>query len=81
MDDFQLRRIKQIGKAARKAKIALNNVLNDLSRWNSAERDTDQFRPNLRALTSAVDALMDLNNTCNERERRHQKQTAKRKTT
>lgn len=79
MDDFDIKRLKLIAKAARNAKIKLNNVLNDISRWNDSHKPAEAFRPPMKVLHQAVDALMDLNNACNERDRKHQQHEARKR--
>ena len=77
MDDFDLQRLKSIARAARKAKQWLANVRSDVERWNTNADEDHQLSPNLKAITQAADALMDLNNACNERERKHQREQSR----
>lgn len=74
MDDLDLKQLKQLARAARKAKQWLTNVRNDVERWNRNADEEYQFHPNLKPLSQAADALMDLNNACADRERRHQRE-------
>ena len=76
MNDHDLKRLKQLAKAARKAKQWLTNVRNDVELWNRNADEEQQLHPNVKALSQAADALMDLNNACTDRERRHQREQA-----
>lgn len=80
MDDLDLKRLKAIGRAARKAKQWLTNVRNDVERWNRNADEEHQLSPNLKTLSQAADALMDLNNACADRERRYQREQARKQT-
>lgn len=69
MDDFDLKRLEAIGRAARRAKIKVNDLLVLVERWNTDHEFQGRLNPAPSLNRKVIDAMMDLSNTCAARER------------
>ena len=79
MDDRERYRLGEIAKRTRKGKVLLQTIVRDVAQWNGWMPSDLHLQPNLKAIEAAIDALMDLNNACTDRERSHDRQSALKK--